>query len=316
MGYAKKAADAIENFYYKFICTEEHRKLKELGQALKGNDMTMWSLARWVRAELGAAGVPAVIKFLKHRNPDVRRNAVQVLGWIGDENAVPALIDALDKKDRGMTYLVTQALKKFKDRRAVMPLIGLLKNKDEYIVEDAVSTLACLGDSRAVPALVGLLNDTSWRKRRFVPWALGQSKDPRVVMPLIKALKNSIEDEDVPQGSVITALIDLGGLSVPSLMQLLKDKNFHLRESSTKMLKEIEEKNPGSVKLEDIRESLKEYVARDDNTSARREAAEHYTKIAETVRQGREKIGMPGELLPDKPKPPSGKTFRMRVAHV
>ena len=160
--------------------------------------------------------------------------------------------------------------------------IEQLKNRDPRVRGSAIKKLGESKDERAVPALMEVLKEINWDMQTIAAEALGS----------------------------------IGKPAVPVLIDALKDDNEDVRWSAAHGLVKAENGTPGSVKLEDVQGSLKEFIdGSKDKENARREAAVYYIRIADAVRQGKEKISMPGELLPDKPKPPKG-TFRRRVAHV
>ena len=284
------------------------------------------------------SAVPALIDALEDDRGDVRLIAAIALGNIGDHSATPALVELYRCDDETLKYSVADALGKIGDARAVPALTGMLKDKDKGMRRNAAKALGEIGDVSAVPALIEALKDsdlnahvqenaaTSLEKigKPAVPYlinalkdgnkhvrcysaeALGNIGDARAIPALIEALKD--EESDV-RLDVAAALEKVGDASaVPALVEALKDDYWEVRQNATEALASIEKRNPGSVKLEDVQKALKEFV---DESNAKREAAEYYTMIAEAVRQGREKIDMPGELLPDKQNPPK-RTFRRR----
>ena len=134
----------------------------------------------------------------------------------------------------------------------------------------------------------------------------------------VDALIKQLKDPDpVVRSGAAEALGKIGdGSAVLALIEALKKGDEEARANAASTLRKIERKNPGSVKLDDVQRSLKEFVGQSkDKRSATNEAGMHYHRISETVGKGREKIDMPGELLPDKPKPPR-RTFRRRVLRV
>ena len=170
--------------------------------------------------------------------------------------------------------------------------------------------------SSFVPNLIACLKDyNELCEQSEIAKLLGEIGDTRAVQPLVEIyeINGSLDYSNVP--TALQKIIEKNpdkdwSFLTPLFTRALK--NEYAKESVVALIY-IEKKNPGSVKLEDVQRSLKEFVEESkDKESARKKAAEIYTRIAGAVSQGREKIDMPGELLPDKPKPPR-RTFRRRV---
>src|SRR2546422_3236062 len=72
---------------------------------------------------------------------------------------------------------------------AVGPLIGLMADEDVLIREAATSAIVRIGPS-VVDPLIEALEDAEWTIREQPASGLGKLKDPRGVVPLVKALKD------------------------------------------------------------------------------------------------------------------------------
>jgi len=71
--------------------------------------------------------VEGLIKALKHKDFEVRKNATDALGEIGDVRAIEPLIQALKDKGRGVQKYAAKALGEIGEP-AVEPLIEALKD--------------------------------------------------------------------------------------------------------------------------------------------------------------------------------------------
>lgn len=85
--------------------------------------------------------VKGLIKALKDKDEDVRRDSAEALGKIRDKRAVEPLIEALKDKDEGVRKDSAEALGKIGDPSAVEPLIGALKDVDPYVRKAALDAL-------------------------------------------------------------------------------------------------------------------------------------------------------------------------------
>ncbi|MEW5820364.1 MAG: HEAT repeat domain-containing protein [Cyanobacteriota bacterium] len=110
--------------------------------------------------------VEELIKDLNNKDFNVRKDAVFVLGKIGDTRAVESLINVLN--DTGLVYHITIALGEIGDARAVEPLINAFKDNDEYVREVAAIALGKIGDTRAIEPLIDTLKDKNEVARKSI----------------------------------------------------------------------------------------------------------------------------------------------------
>jgi len=139
--------------------------------------------------------VEVLIKIVKHKNEEVRCEAVGALGKIKDPRAVKPLIKALKDKDLYVRQCAAEALGQIGDQKAMEPLIKALKDKDWPVRESAAEALGQIGDQKAIEALIEALRD----KHSLVQWraaeALSQIRDPSIEQMLTKTLDD--KDTDV-----------------------------------------------------------------------------------------------------------------------
>ena len=77
-----------------------------------------------------------LIEDLKHKDSSVRRHAAEMLGIIGDKEAVDALILVLKDENRFVRQEAIAALGKIGGERLVEPLTRALEEeKDEFVKE-------------------------------------------------------------------------------------------------------------------------------------------------------------------------------------
>lgn len=161
-----------------------------------------------------------LIKALRDRRREVRLEAAEALGEIGDGSAVDALIETLGDVREDVRRAAAHSLGELHDPRAVSPLIAAIRSKfvsgdraaealrelGEAAVEQLISvlsdddhavryyaarTLGELGDARAVePLIAATLQDRRWSVRREAATALGKLCDSRATSTLSAALKD------------------------------------------------------------------------------------------------------------------------------
>jgi HEAT repeat protein len=133
------------------------------------------------------------ISSLRHKDINVRKNAVKLFGCIVEKRmvdrdcVVEPLILACQDADYDVSYGAIKALGKLRDNRAVEPLIKLLEGKH----------------------------------RETAAEALGKIGNPEAVLPLIQ------------HGSFIDALVEIGDASIDPLISLLAHKNKQTVEAAS-----------------------------------------------------------------------------------
>ena len=112
------------------------------------NDIYIFSELSETLRKMGKFSVRSLNNALTNENSYVRWRAAQVLGMIGDSNAVEPLIAALRDKDSVVSWAAAEALGEIRDVRAVEPLIVVLKNQDSFLSTHATMALGKIGDKR------------------------------------------------------------------------------------------------------------------------------------------------------------------------
>ena len=196
---------------------------------------------RWEAAEaLGEIGderaVEPLIQALRDNNEVVRESAAGALGEIGDSRAVEPLIQALKDEDEDVRYRAAYALGKIGDSRAVEPLMQTLRDEDGDVQIEAAEALGKMGE-KAVEPLIQILKDENEDVRWGATLALGEIGDSRAMEPLIQALRD--EDHNVRWGAA-SALGKFGdSRAVEPLIQALRDEDDDVRLRAAEALGEI-----------------------------------------------------------------------------
>jgi HEAT repeat protein len=178
-----------------------------------------------------APAVPFLIRLIGDRSLgfSVWSAAGSAMKKIGP-SAVDACIAALHRASGDRLRALIRQLGEFDDPRAVRELASLLYNRDEVVRADAALSLrfspALNREPNVIPVLIQqLATDKNEDVRLWAAAALGQSRDPRVVDPLTRALTDS--DWHV-RSFAATALGRVGDRrAVPALIDLLKDAQQH-----------------------------------------------------------------------------------------
>ncbi|MCK4735463.1 MAG: HEAT repeat domain-containing protein, partial [Methanophagales archaeon] len=213
MGWQPK--DSIERAYY-LISKQELDKLVNIGKP----------------------AVEPLIQALKDEGGNVRANAAEVLGKIGDESAIEPLIQAL---------------------------------KDEGVQKKAAEAIVEIGKP-AVEPLIQTLKDGNWEAQHFAAEAIVKIGEP-AVEPLIQAVKKD-NDKNLRWKTAESIVKMMGEPAVEPLTQMLKDKDKLIREKSEGALEEIKD----AIAIEPIFlsgiEELEELLATGEQDELAKENAE------------------------------------------
>jgi HEAT repeat protein len=183
--------------------------------------------------------VPGLIKALGYKEDYwVRNCAAEVLGELGDRQAVKPLINSLEKDYK---YLVrekaAEALGKLGDTRAVEPLINALKfDSDTDVKTKAAEALGKLGDPRSIEALVYALGYVHEELSLQILQSLGEFKDIRAAKALISFLKNY---EYKYREMARKSLIKIGTPAIEPLSLALKEKDYTTQSAAIDILASI-----------------------------------------------------------------------------
>jgi HEAT repeat protein len=176
--------------------------------------------------------VKGLIKALGYKkDAEVRKEAAQALGEIGDTQAVEPLIATLKDENRDVRRAAAEMLGKIGDVRAVEPLITAIKDSARGVCQAAIEALDKLGwqpdrseagavywiekrqwdkcvevGAPAVEPLIATLKDVDAGVRKAAAEVLGKIGDVRAVEPLITAIKDSARS--VRQADIGTLIKD------------------------------------------------------------------------------------------------------------
>lgn len=213
---------------------------------------------------------------------DVRYDAAEALGLIGDPRAIEPLLAVMWDQSLNVRRIAAEAIGRFRDERTVGPLIELLKAHLSYgdepyvrVCQEAIRSLGRLGDWRAVEPLLSVfgsaheglhreaadaLDKIGWRpdtgQAGASYWAARHDwlkcidiGGPAVV-PLCALL--TIADATTRLRAVET-LGEIGDRrAVPTLAQCLRDWRFTRRETIVQALAKINDPSAIDALLESL----------------------------------------------------------------
>ena len=154
-------------------------------------------------AALLTIGEPAVITLgacLSDPVLSVQELASSVLATIADARVLTPLIAALKSPDWIVRMHAAKALGRIQDPGAVGSLVPLLQDKVKAVREEASTALAAIGEA-ALSSLLAALTHAEWLMRLHAVEALGKTRSPEAVDPLLSVLFND-RDRAVREDSI------------------------------------------------------------------------------------------------------------------
>jgi len=212
--------------------------IAELIDRLGSKDASERSLARGEIYSLGAAAVPALIEATYSEDPNLRWEAVNLLGMIGDSRGIDAVLRlATSDPDVHARWRADWALYRLDDGSVVPRLLSAFGDDDPTVVWNAAVALSLFGRNEAVPILYQGLEATGFQQWEAVN-ALGRVWDEGTAYRLAAVLAEG--DEDVRKEAVLS-LGHIGGDEAVSaiLRALQSDPSPEVRWRAAMMIGRI-----------------------------------------------------------------------------
>ena len=130
-----------------------------------------WYLVRnviYILARIGKEqALPHILKGYNHREPRVRREAIQALGLIGSSKAAGTLLRAVQDEDSQIRSLAAINLAKVIKKESMDHLLGVVQSKEFYKrdkveIKAFFDAIGMIGSAEAIPPLQKLLEQRSW----------------------------------------------------------------------------------------------------------------------------------------------------------
>lgn len=197
------------------------RAVTPLVSLLRDSDRAVREAAIGALRAIGEPSVPVLGACLSDPQLTVQEAASAVLASIADERVLDPLITALRNHDWIVRMHAAKALGRIKQASAVEPLVPLLQDSVKAVREETALALAAIGDA-AIPSLLAALTHGEWLVRLHAVEALGKTKSPAAVEPLLSALFN--DSDTAVKEDVIRALGQIGDARAwEFLVQVMKE---------------------------------------------------------------------------------------------
>lgn len=181
--------------------------------------------------------VKGLIRALKYKDPEVRRQAAYSLGTLKATQAVAALIETTRDPEYYVRSWAAAALSQIGGPGAADAVFALLEDPRMEVKRDAALSLGRLGDARAVAPIVGHMGGMDVPGRREAALLLGKLGDPWAV----KQLTSSLRDD---YGVCAAAAESLGKLKDRAAVEPLQEALTRLEEEFNE---KYEERNRQSM---------------------------------------------------------------------
>lgn len=182
--------------------------------------------------------VGPLVTQLKNADIDMKREIIQALKMIGDEQAVPALNELLlNDKNEFVRYDAARALGCINSTDSAFTLTKVIKNDKSWLVKGGCAwALGKTGDSRGINRLKALLNvdvgnESSWARDRAA-WALANKGTGGIEALVFSLSSNGASTRKRSSW----ALIEIGDPAVPYLISALREINKFARERAAMIL--------------------------------------------------------------------------------
>jgi HEAT repeat protein len=183
------------------------RAVVPLVSVLRDGDRAVRDAAIGALLAIGEPAVTTLGVCLSDPVLSVQELASSVLATIADARVLTPLMAALKSPDWIVRMHAAKALGRIKDPGAIAPLVLLLQDSVKAVREETSAALAAIGEA-ALSSLLAALTHPEWLVRLHAVEALGKTRSPEAVNPLLSVLFN---DRDAAvREDVVRALGQIG----------------------------------------------------------------------------------------------------------
>jgi len=165
------------------------RAVAPLVSVLRDGDRAVRDAAISALLAIGEPAVTPLGDCLSDPVLTVQELASSVLATIADVRVLVPLMTALESPDWIVRMHAAKALGRIQEPGAVASLVPLLQDNVKAVREETSTALAAIGEA-AVPSLLAALTHAEWLVRLHAVEALGKTRSPEAVDPLLTVLFN------------------------------------------------------------------------------------------------------------------------------
>jgi len=151
------------------------------------------------------------MRWLRYADTELYSYAVRALGKTKSPKAVKPLLELLKDTYPDVRRSAADALGEMKSPEAVMPLIEVLKDTNPGVRKSAADALVEIKSPEAVKLLIGMrwLRYADTELHSYAVHALGKTKAPKAVEPLLELLKDTNPGVHSSAASALIEIINI-----------------------------------------------------------------------------------------------------------
>ncbi|NJR63401.1 MAG: hypothetical protein HC769_34265 [Cyanobacteria bacterium CRU_2_1] len=229
--------DAVEGF--KNIGSKD--AANSLVAALEDEEIN-WTVAEAL-SQIGSREIiPALLKFLKHEQPNVRMAVVEVLGKTNGEGIILGLLEALEDEHEDVRYGAIKALRDRAEADTTPNLINALEDTEYSVRKLAAQALGNIRHEMAISSLLKVaLQDEDKEVREAASEALKKIGAEAFISDAIKALKEDNKLQVRFNAIDLAKRLKYKGFVSELLLITLEDKEDEIRRQAAFALGAIED---------------------------------------------------------------------------
>lgn len=236
--------------------------IQALVECLRDEEALICDAATEALTLQGQMALQNLLQAMSDEVPNVRGAAAEILGRIGDEQAIPYLVDALSDittprlETRRICDIAARALEHIGTEKALFALNQWRKDQGiAYGLPNLTSDMPLLHldhiepddpDRIAVITFLDTLHESDWHTRQVAAQHLRKFaesvRDTENASHAVESLSTALEDdESLVRWSAAEALALIGDrYAVPALLSALSDRNWTVRVAAIRAIGEIE----------------------------------------------------------------------------
>ncbi|HEX6291238.1 MAG TPA: HEAT repeat domain-containing protein [Herpetosiphonaceae bacterium] len=184
--------------------------------------------------------LPLLLHVLRHEMPNLRAAAARALGHMDEPEALAALLGALDDPQPWVRYFATRSLGQRARPDTLEPLIRVLERDTAGQVRIAAAeALGQIGGEQAAQSLTPLTAASDADLVRATLHALGQTRHPAALPPLLAALRGADPSQ---RAAAVDAVALHGGMgAVPALQWVAAaDHDVEMQQAAITALSRVQ----------------------------------------------------------------------------
>ncbi len=227
---------------------------------LNDTDSSVQEAAVSALIRIGSSCIPCLLKSLNSLQLPNKEHAFTILGKLHAAEAVDMLIDNLSK-DKKIAGKAAWAIGEIGDKKAIEPLIERLKDSNQVLPE-VIEAVGKLKAEESVPYLIGFMQQEDLEIASVTTSAL-VNIGTTCVPSLMEVLSQKNDTARAHATLAIGQLKD--SRAVPSLIEMLKDEAWYVRSAAVIALGEIADKSAieplAATAMEDKNEDVRVYAS-------------------------------------------------------